>query len=82
MKCSCDDSIMYSDRSIGTREVIGMTEAKVVMDNFMRKLAADEYKKENQPNNGPEINPEFIEEQLMSYSKLLQSGILKAALGE
>lgn len=59
-----------------------MTEAKVVMDNFMKKLAADEYKKENQPNNGPEINLGFIDEQLMSYSKLLKSGILKAALGE
>lgn len=59
-----------------------MTEAKVVMDNFMKKLAADEYKKENQPNNGPEINLDFIDEQLMSYSKLLKSGILKVALGE
>ena len=59
-----------------------MTEAKVVMDNFMKKLAADEYKKENQPNNGPELNLDFIDEQLMSYSKLLKSGILKAALGE
>ena len=59
-----------------------MTEAKVVTDNFMKKLAADEYKKENQPNNGPELNLDFIDEQLMSYSKLLKSGILKAALGE
>lgn len=59
-----------------------MTEAKAVMDNFMKKLDADEYKKENQPNNGPEINLDFIDEQLMSYSKLLNSGILNAALGE
>lgn len=59
-----------------------MTEAKVVMDNFMKKLAADEYKKENQPNSGPEINLDFIDKQLMSYSKLLKSGILEAALGE
>ena len=59
-----------------------MTEAKIVMDNFMKKLAADEYKRENQPNNGPEINLDFIDEQLMSYSKLLKSGILEAALGE
>lgn len=48
----------------------------------MKKLAADEYKKENQPNNGPEINLEFIDEQLMSYSKLLKSGIMDLALGE
>lgn len=59
-----------------------MTEAKVVMDNFMKKLAADEYKKENQPNKGPEINSDFIDEQLTSYSKLLQSGILNAVLKE
>ena len=50
--------------------MIDMTEAQLVMDNFMKKLAADEYKKENQPNNGPEINADFIEEQVMSYSKL------------
>ena len=64
------------------REVLDMTEAKAVMDNFMKKLAADEYKKENQPNNGPEINLDFIDEQLKSYSKLLKSRILDAALGE
>ena len=61
---------------------MNMSEAKVVMNNFMKKLAADEYKKENQPNNGPEINLEFIDEQLMSYSKLLKSGIMDMALGE
>lgn len=59
-----------------------MTEAKVVMDNFMKKLAADGYRKENQPNNGPEINLDFIEEQVKSYSKLLKSGIIDAALKE
>lgn len=59
-----------------------MTEAKVVMDNFMKKLAADEYKKENQPNNGPEINLDFIDEQLKSYSKLLKSEVFRKALGE
>ncbi len=59
-----------------------MTEAKVVMDSFMKKLTADEYKKENQPNNGPEISLDFIDEKLMSYSKLLKSGIIDAALNE
>ena len=59
-----------------------MTEAKVVMDNFMKKLAADGYKKENQPNNGPEIDLDFVDEQIMSYSKLLKSGIVDAALNE
>lgn len=59
-----------------------MTEAKVVMDNFMKKLAADEYKKENQPNNGPGIDADFIDEQLKSYSKLLESEVFRKALGE
>lgn len=59
-----------------------MTEARTVMDRFMEKLAADGYKKENQPNNGPEISLDFIDEQRMSYSKLLKSGMMKAALGE
>lgn len=59
-----------------------MTESKDVMNNFMKKLVADEYIKENQPNNGPEIDLEFIDEQLMSYSKLLKSGVMEAALDE
>ena len=59
-----------------------MTEAKMVMDNFMKKLSADSYRKENQPNNGPEINLDFIDRQLMSYSKLLRSGVIGKALGE
>lgn len=62
------------------KEVMDMTDAKVVMDNFMKKLAADEYKKENQPNNGPKIDLDFINEQLESYSELLKSEIFKAAI--
>lgn len=57
-----------------------MTEGRDVMKNFMRKLEEDEYKKENQPNNGPEIDSDFINEQLLSYSKLLKSGIIEEAL--
>lgn len=60
------------------KEVIYMTETSVVMDRFMERLS----KKENQPNNGPEISLEFIDEQLQSYSKLLKSDIIKEALGE
>ena len=33
-----------------------MTEANSVMDRFMEKLGNDEFTKENQPNNGPEIS--------------------------
>lgn len=59
-----------------------MSDGNVIMNNFMKKLEADEYQKENRSNNGPEINLEFIKEQLMSYSKLLESGIIDVALGE
>lgn len=59
-----------------------MTEASVVMERFMKKLADDEFKKENQPNDGPEISLNFIDEQLQSYSKLLKSGIIEAALNK
>ncbi len=59
-----------------------MTEANSVMDRFMEKLGNDEFTKENQPNNGPEISQNFIDEQVQSYSKLLKSGIVEAALNK
>lgn len=59
-----------------------MTEASIVMDRFMEKLENNEFAKENQPNNGPEISKDFINEQLQSYSRLLKSGIIEAALNE
>ena len=34
---------------IESKEVIGMTEAKVVMDRFMERLGNNEFEKENQP---------------------------------
>ncbi len=67
---------------IESKEVIGMTEAKFVMDRFMERLGNNEFEKENQPNNGPEISLDFIDTQLQSYSKLLKSGIVEAALSE
>ena len=59
-----------------------MTDAKVVMDNFMKRLRSDGYVKENQPNNGPEINTSFVEEQVESYTRLLKSGVVKKVLGK
>lgn len=59
-----------------------MTKASVVMDRFMERLGNDEFEKENQPNNGPEISLGFIDDQLQSYSKLLRSGIIEMALSE
>lgn len=54
-----------------------MTKANVFMDGFMSKLRADGFKKDNQPNIGPDINAEFVTEQLSSYVNLLNSGILE-----
>lgn len=59
-----------------------MTEANVVMDNFMKRLAEDGFKKENQPNDGPQINDEFVDAQVLAFSNLLKSGIIDAALNE
>lgn len=67
---------------IESKEVIGMTEAKVVMDRFMERLGSNGFEKENQPNNGPEISLDFIDVQLQSYSNLLNSGIIEAALSQ
>ncbi len=57
-----------------------MTDAKEVMDIFMERISNNEFKKENQPNDGPEIDTDFIDKKLQSYSKLLKSGIVEAAL--
>ena len=54
--------------------------ANEVMDVFMEKLAADEYKRDKQFNNNPKLSLEFIEKQVTSYSKLLKTGIVDIAL--
>ena len=54
-----------------------MTKAKDFMDGFMSKLQSDDFIKDNQPNKGPEINAEFVLEQLLSYTNLLNSRIIE-----
>ena len=49
-----------------------MTEANTFMDDFMNKLKSDGFIKDNQSDKGSEIDADFIEEQLLSYSKLLK----------
>lgn len=56
-----------------------MTKAKVFMDGFMNKLKSDDFIKDNQPNKGPEIDADFVAEQLLSYVNLLNSGIIEKA---
>lgn len=57
-----------------------MTKAKNIMDDFMKKFCSDEFERENLPNKGPQMDDAFVEKQLASYSKLLKSGIIEAAL--
>lgn len=59
-----------------------MIKADAAMDRFMKKLEDGEFVKVIQPNNGPELTPEFIEEQVRSFAGLLNSGILEATLDE
>lgn len=61
---------------------MGMLKADIAMDQFMEKLKGGEFAKEIQPNNGPELTPEFIDEQVQSFTNLMNSGILEAALNE
>lgn len=58
-----------------------MTKASVAMDRFMERLNSDGFKKDNQPNIGPELTSEFVEEQLQSFTDLLRSGLVDAATG-
>ncbi len=59
-----------------------MKVANEVMEDFMKKLGMDEYKKEYRPNRGPEINENFVNEQVMSYSRLLKSDIMKVVMDD
>lgn len=60
-------------------KVIDMMKANIAMENFMKRLANNEYLKENQPGDSLVINGEFINKQVKSYSKLLDSGISDVA---
>ena len=50
-----------------------MTDANEVMDLFMKRLSNGEFEKENLSNDWPEINDDFIEKKLRSYSMLLKT---------
>lgn len=59
-----------------------MTEARIVMDDFMKKFNNDVFKKDNQPNVGPEMTDSFIEEKLKSFSTLLDLDVVESALSK
>lgn len=58
-----------------------MTKAADFMEKFMRKLNDGKFVKDNQPNNGPMIDEEYIKEQVESYTALLKSGIIESITG-
>ena len=49
------------------------------MNSFMGELKNNDFHKNNQSDDEPDITPEFIEDQLASYSRLLNSDIFKEA---
>ena len=53
-----------------------MKSANEVMDRFMELLSSGSFVKDNQPNDGPELNQEFVDETVSAYSTFLKSGIL------
>ena len=58
------------------KERFNMSRAAEVMDEFMQKLDAGEFKKENQPNHGPKVTNEYVEKQRESYRNFLRSGVI------
>lgn len=53
-----------------------MIESAEFMNNFMKKLNNNEFKKDFQPNKGPDLSNEFAKEQLAAFDKLLDSKLL------
>lgn len=74
------DKILFLAYVLGVTEVRDMTKAEVIMNDFMAKLHANEFKRDNMPNNSTEIDNAFVAKQITSYSKLLKSGIIEVAL--
>lgn len=62
-----------------------MKRSEEVMDELLHKLHEGEYKKETMPENSPkndlEMDDAVISSQMASYTCLLQSGLIDAALG-
>lgn len=54
-----------------------MMKADEFIKDFMNDLNNDRFKKDNQPNRGPEITDAFIEKRLQEYTELLQSGLME-----
>lgn len=58
------------------KEVMNMMKADEFMKDFMDELENERLKKDNQPNNGPEITDAFIEKRIQGYTELLNSGLM------
>lgn len=65
-----------------TIRVDNMMNATTFMDGFMNKLNADGFTKDNQPNKGPELTRDFIDEQIKAFDRLLNFGLIESATRE
>ena len=52
-------------------------EAKKVMERFMQKLKAGEFKKEIQPNTGHPMTEEYVKEQRAKFRKFLETDVVE-----
>lgn len=59
-----------------------MRDTKEVMDNFMNKLKNACFDRDSQPNNGPQITEQFINEKLSTYERLLDTSVFKCAINK
>lgn len=59
-----------------------MTDANEVMNDFMDKLSEGSFEKDNQPDNGTELTPDFVDKQVDSFSRILDSEIIESAMGK
>jgi len=53
-----------------------MINAITFMDSFMEKLKANDFNKDNQPSESPEITRSSVAEQVESYTVILKSEII------
>lgn len=67
--------MLYLERIVTFLEgVSAMEKSEKVMEEFLKKLDHGDFKKENLPNTGNEINKAYVAQQVSDYEKFLKSG--------
>lgn len=57
-----------------------MMQAEEFMNRFMERLDQNSYEKDNQPNNGPDLNEDFVKQQVALYSEMLQTDVMRQVM--